>query len=129
MEHRNTLVFLNQFIMQTTKFLNRFASVCEDRLLDLSKRIQKLDVSLSILESKLQSIKSLNEIQASKQYEAPGILLAAGNEPPPTQTSQSQPNEPPAAANSSVPPPPPTTSDVAATSEDVSDQNANGIIL
>jgi hypothetical protein len=30
MEHRNTLVFLNQFIMQTTKFLNRFASVCED---------------------------------------------------------------------------------------------------
>ena len=30
LEHRNTLLMLNQFIMHTAKFLNRFASVCEE---------------------------------------------------------------------------------------------------
>lgn len=30
LEHKNTLVFLNNFILHTTQFLNKFSNVCEE---------------------------------------------------------------------------------------------------
>lgn len=84
LEHRNTLVFLNAFVTQTAQFLNRFSAVCEEvcnnvycseckveftkcslllkcalflqRLGELSLRIQRLDISLNILEAKVRKL-------------------------------------------------------------------------
>ena len=30
LEHKNTLVYLNKFVIHTTQFLNRFSTVCEE---------------------------------------------------------------------------------------------------
>ena len=30
LDHKNTLVFLNKFIMNTAQFLNKFSTVCEE---------------------------------------------------------------------------------------------------
>ena len=75
LEHKNTLTFLNNFVIHTTQFLNKFSNVCEEvrahfqvfshlqvciikfafaqRLSELSRRIQRLDISLNILEAKV----------------------------------------------------------------------------
>ncbi|KAJ8031809.1 WASH complex subunit 3 [Holothuria leucospilota] len=47
------LAFLNHFIIHTTRFLNKFSCVCEQKLLDLNQRIQKLEVTMNILEAKV----------------------------------------------------------------------------
>ena len=73
LDPNKTIIFINQFITHTTKFLNRFSSVCEEvssftyclmhyvlvlleyyqKLADLALRIQRLEISLNILEAKV----------------------------------------------------------------------------
>ena len=81
---------------------------------DLSVRIQKLDISLNILESKLNSIDGLQDVQASKQYEPPELLANAGNatpvatstaQPQKTQSQKVEPAPPPVSNDEPIPPP------------------------
>lgn len=76
------------------------------RLSDLSIRIQRLDISLSILEAKLISIPSLEGVQATQTYEPPSAVATAGNITAPT--SQPQPSQP---SSGPAPPPPPSSGD------------------
>ncbi|XP_074648134.1 WASH complex subunit 3-like [Tubulanus polymorphus] len=62
---KRTLAFLNHFISHTTRFLNRFSCVCEEKLEVLSNRIQRLEVTMSILETKLSSIPGLENVKAN----------------------------------------------------------------
>jgi hypothetical protein len=57
--HQTTLHLINNFVLQTTRFLNRFSNVCEEKLATVSRDIQGLEISLSIIESKLD-IKGLS---------------------------------------------------------------------
>ncbi|XP_078441115.1 uncharacterized protein LOC144711065 [Wolffia australiana] len=50
---RRTLYLVNIFMGNSANFLNSFAAVCEDKLLDVHRRILRLDSSLRILEEKL----------------------------------------------------------------------------
>ncbi|PIK53185.1 putative WASH complex subunit CCDC53 isoform X2 [Apostichopus japonicus] len=59
---KRMLAFLNHFIIHTTRFLNKFSCVCEQKLLDLNHRIQKLEVTMNILEAKLASIPGLENV-------------------------------------------------------------------
>ena len=105
LDHKNTLVFLNKFIVHTSQFLNRFSLVCEEKLSDLSLRIQKVDISLNILEAKLASIPGLEGIQATSQYEPPAAIAGASlasNASPAMATASA-----PAAPAVTAPPPPP----------------------
>jgi hypothetical protein len=52
--HKTTLHLVNNFVLQTTRFLNRFSNICEEKLAVVAKDIQSLEISLSIIESKLQ---------------------------------------------------------------------------
>ncbi|CAL1568536.1 unnamed protein product [Knipowitschia caucasica] len=61
-QQRRTVAFLNQFIVHTVKFLNRFSTVCEEKLANISLRVQQIETTLCILEAKLSSIPGLEEV-------------------------------------------------------------------
>ena len=80
---------MNNFIVNTTKFLNTFSDSCDIKLTQISTKINKLDTVLSILEAKLNSV--------------PG--LETDDIPPPktaTSTAQDQNNAPPAEQSNST---------------------------
>ncbi|KAK7108376.1 WASH complex subunit 3-like [Littorina saxatilis] len=61
---KRTIAFINHFITHTSRFLNRFSCVCEEKLENLHGRIQQLEISLSLLEAKLSSIPGLENVTA-----------------------------------------------------------------
>ncbi|KAL6473664.1 hypothetical protein MHYP_G00172250 [Metynnis hypsauchen] len=61
-QQRRVVAFLNQFIVHTVRFLNRFSTVCEEKLATVSLRIQQIETTLSILEAKLSSIPGLEDV-------------------------------------------------------------------
>ncbi|WOK95596.1 WASH complex subunit CCDC53-like [Canna indica] len=52
---QRTLYLVNIFIGNTARFLNSFASLCQDKLAQVHRRISRLDANLSILEAQLRS--------------------------------------------------------------------------
>ncbi|XP_018403705.1 PREDICTED: WASH complex subunit CCDC53 isoform X2 [Cyphomyrmex costatus] len=58
---KRTVSFINHFITHTVMFLNKFALSCEERLFDFENKLQKLEASLEILESRLSSIPGLEQ--------------------------------------------------------------------
>lgn len=56
---KKTVAFVNNFIIDTTQFLNRFSYLCEQRLNDVSRKLQRLEVTMALLEAKLNSIPGL----------------------------------------------------------------------
>ena len=48
------LAFLNHFIIHTASFLNQFSVICEEKLEDLSVRLQRLETTLCLLEAKVR---------------------------------------------------------------------------
>ncbi|XP_028811051.1 WASH complex subunit 3 [Denticeps clupeoides] len=62
-QQRRIVAFLNQFVVHTVRFLNRFSTVCEEKLASISLRIQQIETTLSILEAKLSSIPGLEDVK------------------------------------------------------------------
>lgn len=91
--HKRTLAFLNHFITHSVRFLNRFSCVCEEKLADLSNKIQRIEIMMSILEAKLASIPGLEDVTVST--------------PAPSQPDQEAPAPAPAPAPGMAPPPAP----------------------
>ncbi|XP_046844736.1 WASH complex subunit 3-like [Xenia sp. Carnegie-2017] len=63
-QQKRIVAFINHFVAHTVNFLNRFSCVCEEKLSDLSNRLQRVDVTMSILEAKLSSIPGLENVTA-----------------------------------------------------------------
>lgn len=59
---KRMLAFLNHFIVHTSGFLNRFSVICEEKLEDLSVRLQRLETTVCLLEAKLSSIPGLDDV-------------------------------------------------------------------
>ncbi|XP_012265330.1 WASH complex subunit 3 [Athalia rosae] len=53
---KRTITLVNHFIIHTVTFLNKFALCCEERLFEFENKLQKVEASLEILESRLSSI-------------------------------------------------------------------------
>ncbi|XP_011874543.1 PREDICTED: WASH complex subunit CCDC53 homolog isoform X1 [Vollenhovia emeryi] len=51
---KRTVSFINHFITYTVTFLNKFALSCEERLFHFENKLQKLEASLEILESRVR---------------------------------------------------------------------------
>ncbi|XP_018602620.1 WASH complex subunit 3 isoform X2 [Scleropages formosus] len=62
-QQKRMVAFLNQFLVHTVRFLNRFSTVCEEKLAGVSLRIQQIETTLSILEAKLSSIPGLEDVR------------------------------------------------------------------
>ncbi|XP_047431179.1 WASH complex subunit 3 [Mugil cephalus] len=101
-QQRRIIAYLNQFVAHTVRFLNRFSTVCEEKLATISLRIQQIETTLCILEAKLSSIPGLEDVtvdglsqQATTQTNGPVSSTsqsqtggpAAGTHPEPAQSS------------------------------------------
>lgn len=102
--YKETLEIVNQFVVQTTQFLNRFAVTCEEKLNRVDRDMQRLEVTLSLLESKLSSIEGLGSapVPTTTTTTTNNTPAATGIPPPPPPPNQQQ-----AASAMPVPPPPP----------------------
>ncbi|KAI1888130.1 hypothetical protein AGOR_G00181870 [Albula goreensis] len=83
-QQRRIVAFLNQFIVHTVRFLNRFSTVCEEKLASISLRIQQIETTLSILEAKLSSIPGLEDVRVE------GVGQTVESNGPVVTSSQSQ---------------------------------------
>ncbi|XP_077251715.1 uncharacterized protein LOC143890928 [Tasmannia lanceolata] len=77
---QRTLYLVNIFIVNTTRFLNRFSAICEEKLADVH-RILRLDATLTLLEVKLRSIDGVGEFA-----EHGGLRAASSNSHMPQNT-------------------------------------------
>merc|ERR1719450_1497176 len=64
LNYKRTLAFINHFITNSVRFLNKFSSSCEERLSEIHNRVQRLEITLRILEAKLSSIPGLDQVTA-----------------------------------------------------------------
>ncbi|XP_038636307.1 WASH complex subunit 3 isoform X1 [Scyliorhinus canicula] len=90
-QQKRTVAFLNQFIAHTVRFLNRFSTVCEEKLASLSLRIQQIETTLNILEAKLSSIPGLEEVKVETANQDQNFANGPSTV---TATSQPQPSPP-----------------------------------
>uniref|UniRef100_A0A7S2XZF2 WASH complex subunit 3 n=1 Tax=Fibrocapsa japonica TaxID=94617 RepID=A0A7S2XZF2_9STRA len=120
---QKTVLLLNNFIANTTRFLNTFARTCENKLCTISTRITELEVLLSILECKLNSIPGLEdsahmnvpieskpdpaEIEQPAQEEPQQSLSQQQQAPPQLQPDAEQPSPPAAEDERTLQVPPP----------------------
>ncbi|XP_034019204.1 WASH complex subunit 3 [Thalassophryne amazonica] len=65
-QQRRIVAFLNQFVVHTVRFLNHFSTVCEEKLANISLRIQQIETTLCILEAKLSSIPGLEDVTVNR---------------------------------------------------------------
>lgn len=61
--HQLTIQFINNFVVNTTQFLNKFALTCDEKLRDVHNRIQRLEITMNILDAKLNSIEGLDDVK------------------------------------------------------------------
>ncbi|XP_078273246.1 WASH complex subunit 3 [Rhinoraja longicauda] len=90
-QQKRTVAFLNQFIVHTVQFLNRFSTVCEEKLATLSLRIQQIETTLNILEAKLSSIPGLEDVTLEPTIQSQNVSNGPNsnqNHPSPTQDQQ-----------------------------------------
>ncbi|XP_056311667.1 WASH complex subunit 3 [Danio aesculapii] len=102
-QQRRIVAFLNQFIVHTVRFLNRFSTVCEEKLSTVSLRIQQIETTLSILEAKLASIPGLEEVTVD------GVRAPAETNGPAANTSRATASPAEASQQSQVAPQEPKT--------------------
>ena len=62
LQRKRLLKFVNHFVLQTSHFLSNFSQTCDMKLLNLAKKIQNMETSLSLLEMKLDSVPELKLI-------------------------------------------------------------------
>jgi hypothetical protein len=101
---QKTLLLVNNFVANTTRFLNHFAHECEERIARVSTNLTRVEIMLAILEAKLDSIPDLTVTESD-------IAAVDGDASPATATPgiQIDMDELPSAEpeNGFVPPPPP----------------------
>ena len=86
---RKTVLLVNNFVANTVRFLNHFSNTCEEKLTNVSNNISRLEIQLSILEAKLNSIPGLEDVTSASAGQAQA-------QPQPQAEPSAQP--PPAAA-------------------------------
>ena len=79
---RKTLVVVNNYLKSTTSFLNHFATLCEDKLRLVSEKIERVEITLSLLEHKLASVPELQgigETAADDSSSEPAAAIGTGS--------------------------------------------------
>ncbi|KAG2381782.1 hypothetical protein C9374_006166 [Naegleria lovaniensis] len=124
-DYYKTLDFVNNFAIQMVQTMNSFAYSCESKLSKVSSQIQHVEIVLSLLEKKLQSIDGMKE-RMDQWFTTAG--MNSGNQtasstgttninfnvevnativPPPPSIAHNIPPPPVLSSNGGIPPPPP----------------------
>lgn len=109
--HARIMASINQFTERTVDFLNRFSNICDMKLLEVSQRINNIEILTKILESKLESVKGLGFVPGQPLPPSSAPSPQAGVPQPPAADGAPAPLPPPpppgAGADGQAPPPPP----------------------
>lgn len=66
---RELITYFNMFVIRTCAFLNTFSTKCESKLAVLNARLESIDASITLLETKVD-LTNLNLIQKFKSQTA-----------------------------------------------------------
>lgn len=55
LHQKRMLAFINHFVIKTVQFLNNFANECETKLINYEMKMQTIEASLKILETKVST--------------------------------------------------------------------------
>lgn len=78
---------MNNFIVNTTKFLNTFSESCDIKLTNISSKINNLDTVLSVLEAKLNSVPGLLTDDLPPPASSSSAPSSSASAPTPDQSS------------------------------------------
>lgn len=98
----STVLLCNQMIVQTTSFLNEFSQTVERKISNVSAKVTQLEILLAVLEAKINSVPTAEEVGPSRASSAP-----AKTEEVPEVTSSDVAEEKGGGAPAPPPPPPP----------------------
>lgn len=101
---KNTIATINQFILNTTDFINRFAFFSEEKLLYLDENVEKLETQLILLEKKLETIPAEYFANVNTTISQPQTISSP---PPPTEVLNNNYNNNSTPGGPPPPPPPP----------------------
>ena len=101
-----TVVFLNNFIISTTQYLNRFSYLCEQKLAKVARDVQRIEITMSILETKLSSIDGIEKISAPTNTNNNITTNQVDNDNNGNNGNSTAPPPPPPMDSNFVPPPP-----------------------
>uniref|UniRef100_A0A1B0D737 WASH complex subunit 3 n=1 Tax=Phlebotomus papatasi TaxID=29031 RepID=A0A1B0D737_PHLPP len=59
---KRILAFVNHFIVSTVTFLNKFVIKCESKFIEFENKLQQVEASLQIVESKLASVPDIQDV-------------------------------------------------------------------
>ncbi|XP_045447340.1 WASH complex subunit 3 [Melitaea cinxia] len=70
LQQKRTLAFVNHFVITTVQFLNNFAKKCEQKMMLFERKLEKINATMVLLETRLSSIPEVNtETDAAKPQE------------------------------------------------------------
>jgi WASH complex subunit CCDC53 len=79
---QKTLLLINNFVLNTTSFLNNFTEVCEKKLSGVSGKLSELEILLAVLEAKLDSIPGIDDgVAPSSAASVPAESTASSSAP------------------------------------------------
>ena len=64
-QQKRLIAFINHFLTNSVEHLNKFSCVCEEKLSNMSTKIQRLETVINILETKIKSIPGLENINST----------------------------------------------------------------
>eukprot|EP00730_Choanoeca_flexa_P010864 TRINITY_DN2134_c0_g1_i1.p1 TRINITY_DN2134_c0_g1~~TRINITY_DN2134_c0_g1_i1.p1 ORF type:complete len:238 (+),score=57.82 TRINITY_DN2134_c0_g1_i1:113-826(+) len=108
--HKRMLALVNHFVTTTASFLNHFSTRCEKKLMKVADRLQGLEVTMALLENKLESIEGLGDVTAD-------TYVSSTTAPAQTTVANDQPATPVAQSTAPDAPPPPAAADNQASAE------------
>src|SRR5690606_34037821 len=103
-----TIALVNAFVINTTQFLNKFAYLCEEKLANVAQELQRLEITMYILEAKLASIPGLENITVDLPPQPQEDTSVPPPPPPPGAAVQASRSEDfgEASSGEEAPPPP-----------------------
>jgi len=86
---RKLMILVNDYVVNSCRFFNRFHAVCEEKLRKVSERITRTEITMSILESKINSVDYVAGVTTSAQMtqDLPEVNQTAAAAPAAEQTS------------------------------------------
>ncbi len=82
---QTTTLLVNQFIVQTTHFLNSFSETLEKKIAHISSRVTELEILMSVFEAKINSVAGMGLDTAAlpdTTANAPAAAAPAASAPP-----------------------------------------------
>ncbi|KAJ1454303.1 WASH complex, subunit CCDC53 [Pelagophyceae sp. CCMP2097] len=76
-------MLVNNFVSNTVQFLNTFAANCEDKLAGVAQRLSGIELALSLLEAKLDSVPGIADVAAAEASATPTAEAAPSTAEPP----------------------------------------------